>query len=112
MDLLLNNGDFALSPNGLPITISGIDEIKQQIIIALQCKNNSFIYNKNFGSDIYKINDSTSQNEIYRIVKSALVKIQNLQIINVFFNTDENILNIDLLYNSNTINIQLNLKGE
>lgn len=105
MDLSIVNGDFAKSPNGKTIVISGIDEVKQQIALSLKTKHNSFIYNKNFGSYLHTINSATTESELYHIVTSALENMPDIKIQDISFNAETNIIHIS----TNITDLDLNI---
>lgn len=59
MDTLIENGDFNLSQNGLPIAIVGASELLQRARFCLSVPRGSFLHNKNFGSRLFELPDST-----------------------------------------------------
>ena len=48
-DIKVENGDIVIRPNGLPKTVSGFDEIIQQIEIAASFVKGSFAYDRSLG---------------------------------------------------------------
>lgn len=111
MDLLIENGDFALTATGRPVIISGIDEIKQKISILLMLRKNSFIYNYNLGSNIHTITSQTPQSELLHIVKSSLASLNYIKVNNVFLKNENNlILCIEAEYNKQKIYSEIVLK--
>jgi len=59
MDTLIENGDFKLSQNGLPVPIVGVQELLQRAEICLCVPRGSFLHNKNFGSRLFELPNST-----------------------------------------------------
>lgn len=59
MDTLINNGDFAVSNTGIPVSISGYSELLQRAIICLSVKRGSFLHDKTLGSKLSEIKTST-----------------------------------------------------
>ena len=85
MDTLLTpDGDFELGENGLPKKIEDTKEILQKVLISLTVKKGSFIYQKNLGSELYKVKsiDSNSQSikeEAEIEIKKIICKIPQLK---------------------------------
>lgn len=61
MDTLIENGDFKLSQNGLPTEIAGMSELLQRARFCLCVPRGSFLHNKNFGSRLFELPDSTAE---------------------------------------------------
>ncbi len=104
MDTLLKNGDFSLSPSGIPIKISGIESIIQSAIIRLTIKKGSFIYDKSLGStlldlDLNKIDDQT----IFNIVSESLAPIHNISVraIKKIIDVEKESINLKITLNIN-----------
>lgn len=85
MDTALSNGDFLRDTRNLPIQISDVQEILQRVLIRLNVKKGSFIYDKNLGSDLYKLSANTRnlQNKAKAIVIEALRPIKEVLVLNV-----------------------------
>ena len=49
MDIKIEKGDILLDESGNPITVQGVEEILQQIIIGTKIPKGSFVYNRNCG---------------------------------------------------------------
>ena len=80
MDTALNiAGDIS------PDTISGTDELKQQLYIALSAKKGRFIYDRGLGSDIFlaDISEPDCINKIEAFARKALSDISNAEVIGV-----------------------------
>ena len=89
------DGDFVLGNNGLPIKIKDEEEILQKILIRLTTKMGSFIYQKNFGSDLYKLRDLVADDEIIKeeakvIVKKVLFDVPQAELSDLYLEHIEN----------------------
>ncbi len=89
------DGDFVLGSNGLPIKIKDEEEILQKILIRLTTKMGSFIYQKNLGSDLYKLRDLEADDEILKeeakvIVKKVLFDVPQAELDDLFLEQIEN----------------------
>lgn len=89
------DGDFVLGSNGLPIKIKDEEEILQKILIRLTTKMGSFIYQKNLGSDLYKLRDLEADDEILKeeakvIVKKVLFDVPQAELDDLFLEHIEN----------------------
>lgn len=71
---LTPDGDFRLGSNGLPVKISDVKEILQKVLIKLTTKKGSFIYDENFGSNLYKLRDITLNSEILKKEAEIIIK--------------------------------------
>ena len=75
MDTALTpDGDFLIGKNGLPVKISDIKEILQKILIKLTTRKGSFIYNENLGSDLYRLRDTSLDNDTLKKEAELIVK--------------------------------------
>ena len=85
MDTALSNGDFLRDTRNLPIQISGVKEILQKVLIRLNVKKGSFIYDKDLGSTLYKLSANTKnlQNKARAIVIEALKPIKEVSVLDV-----------------------------
>ena len=52
MDIKIDNRDILLDGKNAPVMIDGIQQILQQIKIALAVKKGSFIYDRNMGTEL------------------------------------------------------------
>jgi len=48
----------------LPVNINGVDELLQRAIFRLNFKKGSFLYDKNLGSELYKLDKTKSTAEL------------------------------------------------
>ncbi|MBQ8533933.1 MAG: histidine kinase [Clostridia bacterium] len=60
MDIKLKNGDFALSENGRPITISGDQELLQRIENRLKLQKGSVFLKGDLGSELHLLQNCTA----------------------------------------------------
>ena len=58
MDTLIEQGDFAVSTNGLPIQISDTQELLQRAIFCLSIPRGSFLHDKELGSRFFELKNS------------------------------------------------------
>lgn len=74
MDTAISNGDFLLDSRNRPISISGIRELFQRVLIKLTVKKGSFIYDKNLGSRLYTLNSKVNdiKSKAFSIISEAL----------------------------------------
>lgn len=49
MDTKIENGDIKLDEKGMPISIMGLEELKQRALICLKTSKGSFVYNRGLG---------------------------------------------------------------
>lgn len=95
LDTALYNGDFLLDNRNRMIEISGIDEILQKVFIILSVKKGSFCYDRNFGSELYKLRNYEDhlEDRAKMLAEGALydldyVKINNVEVENGLENDD------------------------
>lgn len=118
MDTALNNGDFLLSSNGHPVVIADVEELLQRALIRLCVKKGSFIYDRNLGSELYKLrayysNGETLKEMAKRKVIEALKPIWQLSVENVEISrtngTERLLLNISLKANDKFANLEVKI---
>ena len=80
MDTALFNGDFLCDSRGFPIKISGVNEILQRILIRLSVEKGKFIYDRNLGSELHKldINEGNANARALSLVREALSDVRNV----------------------------------
>ena len=106
MDTAINKGDFLLDSSGLPISISGVQEILQRAIIRLTVRKGSFVYDTDLGSNLYKLKAGSAniKSEALNMLKEALKPMSNIFVENVsteFVNSGENLrLNVIISINN------------
>lgn len=64
MDTAIKDGDFKTNENGLPVQISGVQELLQQAMFRLVVKKGSFFYDQQLGSRLYTLKGSYGNREI------------------------------------------------
>ena len=77
MDTAINSGDFVCDANGHLIELSGYDELLQRVLIRLNIKQGSFVYDNSLGSRLYtlKPTDANIKNRALAMVREALADI-------------------------------------
>lgn len=55
MDTLLAGGDHYLDRRGLPVSLTGEDEIIQRALIRLSVRRGSFVYDPALGSELHRL---------------------------------------------------------
>lgn len=86
MDTLLENKDFSIEENGRPFLINSMAETIQRCKILLEVPKESFIYDRNLGSEIRTLKTIRAQNQINTaklLVKEALSSIVQVSVKNV-----------------------------
>ena len=98
MDTALYDGDFLLDNRNRLVTISGLDEILQRIFIILNVKKGSFCYDRDFGSEIYKLRNYSEHiaQRAKMLVEHALYNLDNVQVDSVTVDGDIEDDEIDL----------------
>ena len=60
MDIKIKDSDVCIDPCGEYVFAEGIDEALQRILINVQIKKGSFVYNKNLGTDLTDLDPDDS----------------------------------------------------
>lgn len=107
MDLLLENGDFKKSPDGKPIKISGLEELKQQIYIRLKAKLGGFIYDRKLGSEITA---DVENNKLTELIRKALPQLFDVELISAFI--ENKILNVKFDSEFGAFMIEISFENE
>lgn len=81
MDLLLENGEIKRGPTGKPISVSGLEELKQRIYIRLKARLGAFIYDRRLGSNICELSDNASDKEILSVVRCSLPELFDAELL-------------------------------
>lgn len=55
MDILLENGTYALDERGLPITVTGLRACIQRLLIRLSVRKGCFLPDPTLGSELYRL---------------------------------------------------------
>ncbi|MFR1179007.1 MAG: histidine kinase [Acutalibacteraceae bacterium] len=86
MDTAISNGDFICDSKGIPVELTGYDELLQRVLIRLTVKKGSFIYDTSLGSRLYtlKSTDGNLKERALSLVGEALVDISEVIVDDVF----------------------------
>ena len=63
MDTAIKDGDFQTNTSGLPVQISGAQELLQRAMFRLTVKKGSFFYDQQLGSRLYTLKGSYGNRE-------------------------------------------------
>jgi len=90
LDTALYNGDFLLDNRNRIVEISGINEILQKISIILSVKKGSFCYDRNFGSELYKLRNYEDhlEDRAKMLVEQALYNLDYVKVSDVEVEND------------------------
>ena len=82
MDTAISNGDFICDSKGVPVELTGYDELLQRVLIRLTVKKGSFIYDTSLGSRLYtlKATDGNIKERALSLVREALIDISEVVI--------------------------------
>lgn len=82
MDVLLKNGDVALTPSGESVYVSGIDEMVQKAVLCAKIRKGSFIYNKNLGSELRTVDPESmvAVNTAELLLKEAMTDVRGCRL--------------------------------
>lgn len=104
MDTALLNGDFLCDSRGFPIKIFGTNELLQRVFFRLSIKKGSFIYDRNLGSELYKLNiyEENIESKAMALIKEALIDMENVIVKDVLAELiDDTSLKLDILLSLN-----------
>lgn len=113
LDTALYDGDFLLSNRNRVVKISGIEEILQKVFIILSVKKGSFCYNRNFGSELYKLRNYEDHLEerAKMLVEQALYNLDYVKVTDVDFENDsendEITLTLHLIIDEETYDLEV-----
>ncbi len=82
MDTALQDGDFAVSDGGIPLSVEGLEEALQQARIRLTVKQGSFSYDAKLGSqlDMLEKDAPDGLNQALHLVQEALNPLVSVQL--------------------------------
>ena len=106
MDTAISNGDFICDSKGVPVELTGYDELLQRVLIRLTVKKGSFIYDTSLGSRLYtlKASDGNIKERALSLVREALIDISEVvveDVLTTLTNDGENLeLNVILSVNN------------
>lgn len=105
MDTAIKDGDFLTDEKGLPVQISGAQELLQRAMFRLTVKQGSFLYDQRLGSRLYTLKgaygsgETLSENAM-QMVREALAPLPQITPLRVrasMTGTDRLSLTVDLL---------------
>ena len=109
MDTLIEQGDFAVSVNGLPIQISDTQELLQRAVFCLSIPRGSFLHDKELGSRFFELKNSKVDAKNSIALSMAQEALKNQPQISVYSTQIEyaedkeiNSVKVLLLINGNT----------
>ncbi len=109
MDTLIEQGDFAVSVNGLPIQISDTQELLQRAVFCLSVPRGSFLHDKELGSRFFELKNSKVDAKNSIALSMAQEALKNQPQISVYSTQIEyaedkeiNSVKVLLLINGNT----------
>ena len=82
MDLLLRNGDLLPGADGQPLTVTGLAELRQRVMIRLCSRKNGFLPYPELGSELYRMNRADRE-RIRAAVEEALCPLQGVTVLSV-----------------------------
>ena len=80
MDTLLQNGDLALCERGFPITVTGVREKAQRLLLRLSTQKGAFALDPSFGSELHRLRGSNLSGEAERLVVQAAAQIPGVTV--------------------------------
>lgn len=85
MDFKIENGDWLLNSCGMPVELTGEAEVFERCRRCLEAPLGSFVYDKNFGSRLNRLNDyekGASENQAMLFAQKALQGISCVRVLN------------------------------
>ena len=100
MDTRLVQGDFLTDSYGNPIAIYGIDEACQRAELLLSVIKGTFIYDREFGSYLYRAGVTASNEKLMMICREAFVGRDDMELLSAEYQTfnDVTYLVIEIRY--------------
>ncbi len=80
MDTMLQNGDLALCERGFPITVTGVQEHAQRLLLRLSTQKGAFALDPSFGSELHRLRGSNLSREAERLVAQAAAQIPGVTV--------------------------------
>jgi hypothetical protein len=83
VDTLLLNGDHAADARGIPMLISGAEELLQRALLRLGIRRGSFGHDPRLGSELFRVAQDTSaatQRAAQSYVQEALIPIPQIEV--------------------------------
>ena len=112
MDTLLSYGDHATDVRGIPISISGPEELMQRALLRLGIRRGSFEYDRSLGSELYRLSRDTSsatRRAAQSYVQEALIPLPELTVGDVDYNIEGErmLISVQLSYESRNYLLQV-----
>ena len=79
MDLMLRDGDLLPGADGQPLTVAGLAELRQRVMIRLCSRRSGFVPYPELGSELYRMNRA-DQERIRAAVEEALCPLTVLSV--------------------------------
>ena len=103
MDTLLSYGDHATDARGIPIPISGPEELVQRALLRLGIRRGSFEYDRSLGSELYRLSrdiSSATRRAAQSYVQEALIPLPELMVGDVDYKieNDRMLVSVELSY--------------
>lgn len=101
MDTALSNGDFLKNSKGMPVMIDGTNELLQRALIRMTVKKGSFTYDKELGSELYKLktsykNDDILKEKVLIYIKEALLPMKEVSVVDATLERQSNMENLNI----------------
>lgn len=84
MDTLIENGQWKVGSQGLPLKIFDYEELLQRIRLRLSIPKSSFLHDKNFGSYLHNLNSDMSTDALnaaaFQYAQEALMEMPCVQV--------------------------------
>ena len=82
MDLMLRDGDLLPGTDGQPLTVTGLAELRQRVMIRLCSRRSGFVPYPELGSELYRMNRA-DQERIRAAVEEALCPLTGVTVLSV-----------------------------
>ena len=82
MDLMLRDGDLLPGADGQPLTVTGLAELRQRVMIRLCSRRSGFEPYPELGSELYRMNRA-DQERIRAAVEEALCPLTGVTVLSV-----------------------------
>lgn len=100
MDTALRDGDFAVSPSGIPFSLHAAPELLQRAFIRLMVPRGSFCYDPTLGSSLHSLapDDPDLYAKALLAVQDALLPLPQLQVLSLAVQEDGLLLSLSTPY--------------
>jgi phage gp46-like protein len=112
MDTLLLQGDHATDARGIPVAVTGAEELLQRALLRLGIRRGSFEYDAGLGSELYRLSRDTSaatERAAHSYVQEALLPLPEIAVGGVSLSHEDNdlILRAELTCEDTTYIVEL-----